>query len=71
MADSGSLSRQSQRTPPEIVAAAADPATALATFIAQELERWGFEVRQPGLGLLAVDVGDTTYIVTPRRSDRG
>ena len=34
----------SERTPSQIVQAADEPATALAAFVAQELEAWGFNI---------------------------
>lgn len=45
------------RRPPQIVAAASDPAHALMAFIGQELEQWGFQValaavEGPGMGLV-------------------
>jgi hypothetical protein len=52
-------------TPPNIVERAPDPEAALATFIAQELENWGFTIGErygSGGGGTTIDVG------TPRRS---
>jgi hypothetical protein len=43
-----------QRTPPQIIAAADRPACALAAFIAQELESWGFKVEVSGVTVSAV-----------------
>jgi hypothetical protein len=39
------MTDQNERTPPQIVAASDDPMAALAAFIGQELEHWGFDVR--------------------------
>lgn len=43
------VSENDQRTPPQIVAASTRPACALAAFIAQELEAWGFKVEVAGV----------------------
>lgn len=48
------MSENDQRTPPEIVAAADRPACALAAFVAQELESWGFKVEVAGVTSPAV-----------------
>jgi hypothetical protein len=49
-------------TPPVVVERALYPEAALAAFIAQELEHWGFEVRLPHGG-----GGKTIEVDTPRR----
>lgn len=66
------LRQQSDRTPPQIVAAAAKPREALGAFIAQELEHWGFKVHPVAEGnvLLAVmptdDPDDKLYVHVER-----
>jgi hypothetical protein len=54
-----------QRTPPQIIAAADRPACALAAFIAQELEAWGFKVEVAGVEspVLLVKIDDAEYMV--------
>lgn len=53
------------RTPPEIVAAAEDSRVALATFIGQELENWGFHARLgPEVGTIVIYGDDTDLIVS-------
>lgn len=55
-------------TPPKIVAAAGDQAQALAAFIAQELEQWGFAVlRDPRDGGLVVNADGYRFSVDVAR----
>jgi hypothetical protein len=50
------MSENDTRTPPQIVAAADSPESALMAFIAQELEAWGFSITE-GDGSTQVVVG--------------
>lgn len=53
-----------ERTPPEVVAAADNPAAALKAFIGQELEHWGFKVtdEEDSMGLvLRVESDEITW----------
>lgn len=64
--------RDDDRTPPKSVATAQNQAGALAAFIAQELERWGFHVEPPALPdtrVLWVDADGHRFIVEVTRTD--
>lgn len=59
------MNRQpSDSTPPQIVERAADPESALAAFIAQELENWGFKA---GDSYPADQGGVTLEVESPNR----
>lgn len=53
---------RTERTPPDIVAASDKPTEALAAFIGQELEAWGFDL-EVSPGALLVKVAGRTLMV--------
>lgn len=58
------------RTPPKIVRASKEPTEALATFIGQELERWGFDVRDHSGHRLDVYLGEGLLVTVDVRNPR-
>lgn len=58
-----------ERTPPKIVASAFDQSAALAAFIAQELEQWGFGIVavSPGSRFLTVNADGYEFRVEVSR----
>lgn len=61
------------RTPPIIVSEADNPEAALAAFIGQELEQWGFEIMDFTVNdkRIWVDAGGTHMAVTVSHGHKG